>query len=274
MAQKLCVVNQKGGVSKSTVVLCLGTGLADRGKKVLLADLDAQGSLGISLGCDYPEKLPVTMAEIFQMMKQAPDSPDAVRGILSYSEHLHYIAANRKMAFVEQELSQTEGGERFLKRFLALVENAYDYILLDCPPALGMVTVNALAAADQVLIPTQAEYLAAKGLEQLLQTIVRIRRKVNPDLGILGILPSMVNPKTRDSRKVLQLLQDTYGNSIGILPCQIPYSVRAKELSSGAKSIYELDRNGKVAAAYRQLVDIVLKATGTDREADTERGTI
>lgn len=108
MAQKLCVVNQKGGVSKSTVVLCLGTGLADRGKKVLLADLDAQGSLGISLGCDYPEKLPVTMAEIFQMMKQAPDSPDAVRGILSHSEHLHYIAANRKMVFVEQEPYDTD----------------------------------------------------------------------------------------------------------------------------------------------------------------------
>lgn len=272
MAQKISVLNQKGGVSKSTVVLCLGTGLADRGKKVLLVDLDAQGSLGISLGCDYPEKLPVTMAEIFQMMKQAPDSQDAVRGILSHSEYLHYVAANRKMAFVEQELSQTEGGEQFLKRFLSLVEAAYDYILLDCPPALGMVTVNALVASDQVLIPTQAEYLAVKGLEQLLQTVVRIRRRANPNLGILGILPSMVNPKTRDSRKVLQLLEDTYGSSIGILPCRIPYSVRAKELSSGTRSIYELDRNGKVAAAYEQLVDIVLKTVWTTADTAVDKG--
>ena len=267
MAQKIAVVNQKGGVSKSTVVLCLGTGLADRGKKVLLVDLDAQGSLGISLGCDYPEKLPVTMAEIFQMMEHTPDSTDAVRGILSHSETLHYIAANRKMTFVEQKLSQTEGGEQFLKRFLSSVEAAYDYVLLDCPPALGMVTVNALVAADWILIPTQLEYLAAKGLEQLLQTVVRIRRRANPELQILGILPTMVNPRTRDSRKVLRLLQDTYGNSIGILPCQIPYSVRVKELSSSTKSIYELDRNGKVAAAYEQLVDIVLKDTET--AADT-----
>lgn len=270
MAQKIAVVNQKGGVSKSTVVLCLGTGLADRGKKVLLTDLDAQGSLGISFGCDYPEKLPVTMAEIFQMMKQTPDSPDAVRGILSHSEHLHYIAANRKMAFVEQELSQTEGGEQFLKRFLSLIETKYDYILLDCPPALGMVTVNALVAADQVLIPTQMEYLAAKGLEQLLQTVVRIRRRANPKLAVLGILPTMVNPRTRDSRKVLKLLEDTYGGSIGILPCPVPYSVRAKELSSSGKSIYELDRNGKVAAAYEQLVDIVLKVA--DYKTGTEGG--
>lgn len=278
MAQKTAVVNQKGGVSKSTVVLCLGTGLADRGKRVLLVDLDSQGSLGISLGCDYPEKLPVTMAEIFQMMKDPPDRMDVVRGILPYSENLHYIAANRKMALMEQKLAGTESGERFLKRFLSLVEADYDYILLDCPPALGMVTVNALVAADQILVPTQLEYLAAKGLEQLLQTVVRIRRKANPGLRILGILPAMVNPRTRDSRQVLKLLEDTYGNSIGILPCQIPYSVRAKELSSGRKSIYELDRNGKVAAAYRQLVDMVLKLTGgeddvTDTVTDTGTAT-
>lgn len=249
------------------MALCLGAGLADRGRKVLLADLDAQRSLSISLGCDYPETLPCTMAEIFRMMKRTPDSPDIVRGILRHSENLHYIPASRKMVLVEQELSQTEGGEQFLKRFLSAVETAYDYILLDCPPALGMVTVNALAAADHVLIPTQPEYLAAKGLEQLLQTVVRIRKKANPALEILGILPSMVNPRTRDSRKVLKLLADTYGSSVGILPCQIPYSVRAKELSSGKKSIYELDRNGKVASAFRQLVDIVLLATETGEEA-------
>ena len=214
------------------------------------------------------------MVDVPSVSISEPDSTDTVRGILSHSETLHYIASNRKMAFVEQELSQTEGGEQFLRRFLSLVEEAYDYILLDCPPALGMVTVNALVAADQVLIPVQAEYLAAKGLEQLLQTVVRIRRRANPGLKILGILPSMVNPKTRDSRKVLQLLQDTYGNSIGILPCQIPYSVRAKELSSGTKSIYELDRNGKVATAYEQLVDIVLKTVWTtaDVAVDTEGG--
>ena len=265
MAYVISSISMKGGVGKTTSVLCLGAGLADREKKVLMADLDAQGSLSIAMGCDYPDQVPVTMADIFQKIKDTRSNENIAEGILSVSEYLDYLPANRKMALVEQELAVTEGGEQFLRRFLSLLSGCgkeYDHILLDCPPSLGMVTVNALVTSDAVLIPTQAEYLAAKGMEQLLQTVLQVRRRWNPKLEVLGILPTMVNPYTRDGKEVLRLLTDTYGESIGILP-MVPYSVRAKEISSRGKSIYQLDRGGKVAEAYGSLVSGILARTET-----------
>lgn len=269
MACVISSISMKGGVGKTTSLLCLGAGLADRGKKVLMLDLDAQGSLSIAMGCEYPDRCPVAMAEIFQSIKDTQGSIEAERGILSVSENLDYIPANRKMALVEQELSLTEEGERLLLKILPVLSGcgkAYDYILLDCPPSLGMVTMNALVASDWVLIPTQTKYLAAKGREMLLQTVVQIRRKWNGNLKILGILPTMVNLHTLDAKQILKLLTDTYGESIGILPV-IPYSVRAKEISSQRKSIYRLDKGGKVAAAYLALVSEVLQKTETDAGA-------
>lgn len=269
MAYVLSTISRKGGVAKTTSVLCLGTGLADRGKHVLLLDLDAQGSLSIAMGCDDPDRISVTMAEIFQRREDTRGTENAASGILSVSEHLDYLPANRRMAVAEQELALREHGEWILERFLEeLSQNGkhYDYILLDCPPSLGMVTVNALAASDGVLIPTQAEYLAARGMEQLLQMVIQVRRKWNPDLEILGILPTMVNPYTRDAREVLKLLSETYGDSVGLLP-PIPYSVRAKEISSRGKSIYELDRCGKVSEAYSRLVSEILMRTGAGGQA-------
>ena len=263
MAYVISTISMKGGVGKTTSVLCLGTGLAGRGKKVLMADLDAQGSLSIAMGYDDPDRQPVTMADIFQRLKDIQSDTEVAEGILSVSENLDCIPANRKMALVEQELVTTEGGELILKRLLPLLSGGgktYDYVLLDCPPSLGMVTVNALAASDGVLVPTQAEYLAAKGMEQLLQTVVQIRRGLNPELELLGILPTMVNACTRDGKAVLKLLNDVYAESIGILPV-IPYSVRAKEISSTGKSIYQLDRGGKVSGAYTCLVSEILKRT-------------
>lgn len=263
MAYVISTISMKGGVGKTTSVLCLGTGLAGRGKKVLMADLDAQGSLSIAMGCDDPDRQTVTMADIFQKLKDTQSDKEVAEGILSVSENLDCIPANRRMALAEQELVTTEGGELILKRFLPLLSScgkAYDYILLDCPPSLGMVTINALAASDGVLVPTQAEYLAAKGMEQFLQTVVQIRRGLNPELELLGILPTMVNTYTRDGKAVLKLLNEVYAESIGILPL-IPYSVRAKEISSRGKSIYQLDRGGKVSDAYTRLVSEILKRT-------------
>ncbi len=177
MAYVISSISMKGGVGKTTSVLCLGTGLADRGKKVLLLDLDAQGNLSIAMGCAYPDQLPVTMADIFQKMKDTQSDGNITEGILSVSEYLNYLPANRKMALVGQELAMTGGGEQFLKRFLSLLSaygKEYDYILLDGPPSLGMVTVNALVASEGVLISTQAEYLAAKGMEQSETTEVEL----------------------------------------------------------------------------------------------------
>ncbi len=263
MAYVISSISMKGGVGKTTSVLCLGTGLSDRGKKVLLVDLDAQGSLSIAMGCDYPEQKSITMAEILQEQKDTQRNQKVSEGILSVSESLDYLPANRKMALVEQELVLTKGGEHLLSHFLDALSacgKSYDYILLDCPPSLGMITVNALVVSNGVLIPTQAEYLAAKGMEQLLQMVIQVQRKWNPKLSILGILPTMVNPYTNDGKKVLHLLEDTYGESIGILP-KIPYSVRAKEISSRRKNIYQLDKGGKVAKAYLQLTSEILALT-------------
>lgn len=270
MAYVLSTISRKGGVAKTTSVLCLGAGLADRGKKVLLLDLDAQGSLSIAMGCDDPDQIPVTMAEIFLKTEDTRSTEKVASGILSVSDHLDYLPANRRMAVAEQELVLREHGEWLLRRFLEELsksEKQYDYILLDCPPSLGMVTVNALAASDGVLIPTQAEYLAARGMEQLLQMVIQVRRKWNPDLRLLGILPTMVNPYTRDAKEVLKLLSETYGDSVGLLPV-IPYSVRAKEISSRGKSIYELDKGGKVAEAYSRLVSEILMRTETGGQAE------
>ena len=263
MAYVISSISMKGGVGKTTSVVCLGMGLADRKKKVLLVDLDAQGSLSIAMGCDYPERRPITMAEILQKQEDTQRNQKVIEGILSVSAYLDYFPANRKMALVEQELVLTKGGEYVLGQFLAFLSacgKVYDYILLDCPPALGMLTVNALAVSNGVLMPTQAEYLAVKGMEQVLQLVIQVQRKWNPKLKILGILPTMVNPYTRDSKSVLQLLEETYGESIGILP-MIPYSVRAKEISSQRKSIYQLDKGGKVASGYQQLVSEILALT-------------
>ena len=263
MVYVLSTISRKGGVGKTTSVLCLGAGLADRGKKVLLLDLDAQGSLSIAMGCDDPDRISVTMADVFLKTEDIRGTEHVASGILSVSDHLDYLPANRRMAVAEQELVLREHGEWLLKRFLEELSKSgkqYDYILLDCPPSLGMVTVNALAASDGVLIPTQAEYLAARGMEQLLQMVIQVRRKWNPDLTLLGILPTMVNPYTRDAREVLKLLSGTYGDSVGLLPV-IPYSVRAKEISSRGKSIYELDKGGKVAEAYSRLVSEILMRT-------------
>ena len=127
----------------------------------------------------------------------------------------------------------------------------------------GLLTMNMLCAADWVLVPVQAEYLAAKGLEQMLRSLSGIMKTENPSLRILGILPSMVNDRTRDARDVFKLLEDTYGNSIRILPA-VPFSVRAKEISSRGKTIYQVDKGGKVTGAYERLVDIVLESCGKE----------
>ena len=149
--------------------------------------------------------------------------------------------------------------ETTLRRYLDTLKNQYTHILLDCQPSLGMLTVNALAAANRVIIPVQAEYLPAKGLEQLLQTIAKVRRQINPKLQIDGILLAMVDNRTNFAKETASLLRDTYGGKIKVFSTEIPHSVRAKEISAEGKSIFAHDPSGKVAAAYQSLTKEVLK---------------
>ncbi len=251
------VVNQKGGTGKTVTCENLGVGLASEGKKVLLVDDDPQGSLTISLGYPQPDDLPVTLSDM--MMKIVNDEPVSPgEGILHHKEGVDLMPANISLAGLEVSLVNAMSRESTLNRYLDTVRYQYDHILLDCMPSLGMLTVNALAAADNVLIPVCTQYLSAKGLEQLLQTVNKVRRQINPKLKIEGILLTMVDGRTNYSKEIASLIRETYGEKLNIFDTEIPRSVRAAEISAEGKSIYEHDPKGKVAAAYRSLTKEVL----------------
>ena len=245
-------------MGKTTTCANLGVGLAQEGKRVLLIDSDPQGSLSISLGFTEPDKLPYTLSTA--MMQAIEDQPVTVaEGILHHEEKVDLLPANIELAGLEVSLINAMSREKILKQCLEPLKRDSDYILIDCMPSLGMLTINALAAADSVLVPAQPQFLSAKGLEQLLQTANKVRRQINRNLRIDGILLTMADSRTNYSKEVSSLLRSTYGSKIKVFDTEIPRSVRAAEISAEGKSIYAHDPNGKVAAAYRSLTGEVLK---------------
>ena len=266
----IAVVNQKGGTAKTTTVENLGIGLAREGKKVLLVDTDPQGSLTISLGYPRPDELEITLFDLLNKTINE-DSVSAGEGILHQAEGIDLIPANISLAGLEVALVNTMNRERILKQFLEPIKGNYDYVLLDCMPSLGMLTVNALAAADAALVPVQANYLSAKGLEQLLQTINKVKRQINPKLRIEGILLTMVDGRTNYGREISSLIRDTYGGHIKIFNSEIPRSVRAAEISAEGKSIFLHDPKGKVAEAYQNLTKEVLTNAEKRRKHQLEQ---
>ena len=266
----IAVVNQKGGTAKTTTVENLGIGLAREGKKVLLVDTDPQGSLTISLGYPKPDELDVTLYDLLNSTINEADIPYR-EGVLHQPEGIDLIPANISLAGLEVALVNTMNRERILKQFLEPIKGNYDYVLLDCMPSLGMLTVNALAASDAALVPVQANYLSAKGLEQLLQTISKVKRQINPKLRIEGILLTMVDGRTNYGREISSLIRDTYGGHIKIFSSEIPRSVRAAEISAEGKSICLHDPKGKVADAYQNLTKEVLKNVEKRRKHQIEQ---
>lgn len=257
MAKITAICNQKGGVGKTVTAVNLGIGLARAGKKVLLVDMDAQGSLTASLGYQRPDQMENTLATILgRIILDEPVSPG--EGILHQAEAVDLLPANIELSGLEVTLVNTMSRETILRDYLNSVRDQYDVILLDCCPSLGMLTINALAAADEVIIPAQAHYLSLRGMEQLIRTISNVKRKINPALEIAGILITMADMRTNYSREIIELLRNTYGSKLRIFDSIIPLSIRAAETSAEGRSIYLHDPAGKVSAAYAALTREVL----------------
>lgn len=248
----IALTNQKGGVGKTTTAVNLGVSLTQQGKKVLLVDADAQANLTMSLGYPRPDDLPISLATIMQDI--IVDNPiDVQKGILHHGEGVDLIPSNIELSGLEVRLINAISRERVLKTCINEVKKNYDYVLIDCMPSLGMLTINALAAANSVIIPTQPHYLSAKGLELLLRSVSKVKRQINPHLRIDGILMTMVMPRTNISKEVTALVKSAYGQNIKVFDAQIPHSIRAVEATAEGKSIFAYDKSGKVAAAYEQF---------------------
>lgn len=256
------IVNQKGGVGKTTSTVNFAIGLARQNKKVLAIDLDPQGSLSIALGIEDPDQLSVSITTILEKIMEEEDFEPRL-GILSHQEGIDFMPANIELASLELSLVSEVSREQILNLYLEKLEDElqdlYDYIVIDCSPNLGLVTYNALTCADQLIIPVQAQFLSLKGMEQLFQTIGKVKRKLNKKLEISGILITMVNTRTTYNREIVSLLHETYGEQLRIFSQVIPYSVRASESSSQGESIFAYEPKGKIAQAYESLIQEVLQ---------------
>ena len=262
--QIIAIANQKGGVGKTTTCANLGIGLAQAGKKVLLIDGDPQGSLTISLGHPQPDKLPFTLSDAMgRILMDEPLRPG--EGILHHPEGVDLMPANIELSGTEVALVTAMNRERTLKAWLDEAKRGYDYALIDCMPSLGMITVNALAAADSVIIPVQAQYLPAKGMTQLMQTIGKVRQYINPSLRIDGILLNIVDNRTNLAKSTADALRKNFGSVIKIYRSSIPMAVKAAEVASKGVSIYKYEPSSPVAKAYAEFAKEV-SADGRKKE--------
>lgn len=251
MGRTIAVLNQKGGVGKTTTAINVGAYLAKAGKSVLVVDFDPQGNATSGLGLEKND----TEQTSYELLFAKVSLPEIVKE--TAIEGLYIVPTNANLAAAEVELVSHNNRESLLKQ--ALISAAYDYVIIDCPPALGLLTINALTAADLLLIPVQAEYYALEGLSQLLSVVQRVRGGLNPRLELLGVLVTMYDARTSLSDQVYQELQKYFGDKL--FKTVIPRNVRVAEAPSYGKPISEHDKWSKGARAYKQLSKELLKRT-------------
>jgi chromosome partitioning protein len=247
MGRVISFANQKGGVAKTTTTLNLGVALSEQGLKVLLVDLDPQGNLTMSQGLN-PDTIERSMFDV--LVHRLP-----IHEVIHHAE-VDLAVSSIDLAGAELALSSMIGRERALEKALAPVKENYDYVLIDTPPSLGLLTINALVASNGVIVPVQCEYLSLRGLVQLENTLSMIRENLNPDVGIEGILPTMYDKRTLHSREAVEILQENFGDLV--FDTKIRKTVRYAEAPVKGTSVLKYDPSGNAAQAYRDLAKEVL----------------
>ncbi len=256
MARVIAFANQKGGVAKTTTTLNLGVALAEQGKRVLAIDLDPQGNLTMSQGWN-PDEIDRSMFDV--LVHRLP-----ITEIIKTNE-IDVGVASIDLAGAELALSSMIGRERALEKALAPVHESYDYILIDTPPSLGLLTINAFVAAQGVIVPVQCEYLSLRGLVQLENTLTMIRENLNPDVAIQGILPTMFDKRLLHSREAVEILRENFGDLV--LETKIRKTVRYAEAPVKGQSIFKYDSTGEAAGMYRDLAKEVLDGASARQHA-------
>jgi chromosome partitioning protein len=269
----IAIANQKGGVGKTTTAFSLGVSLANNNKKVLIVDADPQANLTTYMGYYDENELPVTLSTLLERYIEDKEI-NSEEAILHHQEKVDLIPSDLSLAMTESNLQNAMSREYAMKNCLSSLKDKYDYIIIDCMPSLSMITTNALACSDQVIIPVQSQYLSARGMGNLLNIVSRVRRQLNKELKVGGILMTLVDNRTKLPFTIRKELEINFGNIVKLYDTQIPFAVKTAESSSKGKSIFAYDKNSKVAEAYSQFAKEVLRDDERERKNALSKGYI